>query len=65
MRVIEEGLRNDDWVIVNGIQRPGTCALDPEKTEMESLTALARGQAMAAKAKPAAAEVSVSDEKPE
>ncbi len=66
MRVIEEGLQNDDWVVVNGIQRarPGA-KVDPEKTEMASLTASARGQAMAAKAKPAAAEVPVSDEKPE
>lgn len=66
MRVIEEGLQNDDWVVVNGIQRarPGA-KVDPEKTEMASLTASARGQAMAAKAKPAVAEVPVSDEKPE
>ncbi len=66
MRVIEEGLRNDDWVVVNGIQRarPGA-KVDSEKTEMASLTASARGQAMAAKAKPAAAEVPVSDEKPQ
>ncbi len=66
MRVIEEGLQNDDWVVVNGIQRarPGA-KVDPEKTEMASLTASARGQAMAAKAKPTAAEVPVSDEKPE
>ncbi len=66
MRVIEEGLQNDDWVVVNGIQRarPGA-KVDPEKTEMVSLTASARGQAMAAKAKPTAAAVPVSDEKPE
>ena len=66
MRVIEEGLQNDDWVVVNGIQRarPGA-KVDPEKTEMASLTASARGQAMAAKATPTAAEVPVSDEKPE
>ncbi len=66
MRVIEEGLQNDDWVVVNGIQRarPGA-KVDPEKTEMASLTASARGQAMAAKAKPTAAEVPVLDEKPQ
>ncbi|UCB49033.1 MAG: efflux RND transporter periplasmic adaptor subunit [Deltaproteobacteria bacterium] len=42
LRVIEEGLQPGDWVIVNGIQRarPGA-KVDPERTEMRSLTASA------------------------
>jgi hypothetical protein len=35
MRVIEQGINKDDWVIVNGLQRarPGA-TVNPEKTEM-------------------------------
>jgi multidrug efflux system membrane fusion protein len=42
LRVIEEGLQPGDWVIVNGIQRarPGA-KVDPERTDMRSLTASA------------------------
>ena len=38
MRVIEDGLKNDEWVIVNGIQRarPGG-KVDPEMVDMASL----------------------------
>ncbi len=38
MRVIEDGLKNDEWVIVNGMQRarPGG-KVDPEKVDMASL----------------------------
>lgn len=38
MRVIEKGLKNDEWVIVNGMQRarPGG-KVDPEKVDMASL----------------------------
>ncbi len=47
MRVIEEGLRSDDLVVVNGIQRarPGG-KVDPEKTSMASLK-LSKRQAAA------------------
>jgi RND family efflux transporter MFP subunit len=42
LRVIEEGLQPGDWVIVNGMQRarPGA-EVDPERTDMRSLTASA------------------------
>ena len=42
LRVIEEGLQPDDSVVVNGLQRarPGA-KVDPEQTDMESLTASA------------------------
>ena len=42
LRVIEEGLQPGDWVIVNGLQRarPGA-KVDPERTDMRSLTASA------------------------
>jgi RND family efflux transporter MFP subunit len=42
LRVIEDGLRKDDWVIVNGIQRarPGG-KVDPQEIDMASLTASA------------------------
>jgi multidrug efflux system membrane fusion protein len=53
MRVIEEGLRNDDRVIVNGMQRarPGV-KVELEKTDMASLRVSARqAAAEAAKAK--------------
>jgi len=38
MRVIEDGLKHDEWVIVNGMQRarPGG-KVDPEKVDMASL----------------------------
>ena len=58
LRVIDEGLRPDDSIVVNGIQRarPGA-KVDPEQTEMESLTASALKAAAEAgqgKANPAA-----------
>jgi multidrug efflux pump subunit AcrA (membrane-fusion protein) len=39
MRVIEEGLEPDEWVVVNGLQRarPGG-KVEPEKTDMSKLT---------------------------
>jgi membrane fusion protein (multidrug efflux system) len=42
LQVIAKGVRPDDWVIVNGIQRarPGG-KVNPERTEMASLTAAA------------------------
>jgi RND family efflux transporter MFP subunit len=42
LRVIEEGLQPGDWIIVNGLQRarPGA-KVDPERTDMRSLTASA------------------------
>ena len=43
MRVMEEGVRPDDWIVVNGIQRarPGG-KVNPEQTDMASLTVSAR-----------------------
>ncbi len=39
LRVIQEGLRPGEWVIVNGIQRARTGAkVDPERTDMASFT---------------------------
>ena len=59
LRVIEEGLQPDDRVVVNGLQRARPGALvDPEQTDMKSLTASALKAAAEAgqdKAKPAAA----------
>jgi RND family efflux transporter MFP subunit len=42
MRVIEEGLRAGEWVVVKGLQRarPGA-KVDPERTDMRALTASA------------------------
>jgi len=61
LRVIEEGLQPDESVVVNGLQRarPGA-KVDPEQTDMKSLTASALKVAAEAgkdkdKAKPAAA----------
>ena len=58
LRVIDEGLRPDDAIVVNGLQRarPGA-KVDPEQTEMTSLMASALKAAAEAgqgKAKPAA-----------
>ena len=58
LRVIEEGLRPDDAIVVNGLQRarPGA-KVDPEQTDMKSLMASALKTAAEAeqdKAKPAA-----------
>jgi len=46
MRVIEEGLKDSDWVVVNGMQRarPGA-KVEPEKTDMASLKVSAMQQA--------------------
>jgi membrane fusion protein (multidrug efflux system) len=48
LRVIEDGLGRDQWVVVNGLQRarPGG-KVDPEMTEMASLTTSALAQAAA------------------
>ena len=42
MRVIEEGVQPGEWVVVNGLQRvrPGA-KVDPEQTDMNTLTASA------------------------
>jgi membrane fusion protein (multidrug efflux system) len=52
LRVIESGLRPEDRVVVNGIQRarPGG-KVDPEQTEMKTLTATAIAAASGAKEK--------------
>jgi RND family efflux transporter MFP subunit len=51
--VIKEGLRKDDRVVVEGVQRarPGRM-VTPESVDMSALTASARKQAAAAAAKP-------------
>lgn len=48
LRVIESGIENGDWIVVNGLQRarPGA-AVAPEKTDMASLRVSAREQASA------------------
>jgi len=68
LRVIEEGLRPDDRVVVSGLQRarPGA-KVDPEQTDMTSLTASALKTAAEAgqdKAKPAAAPSEGADAEP-
>ena len=68
LRVIGEGLRPDDRVVVNGLQRarPGA-KVDPEQTDMKSLTASALKAAAEAgqdKAKPAAAPSEGGDSQP-
>ena len=69
LRVIEEGLQPDDRVVVNGLQRarPGA-KVDPEQTDMKSLTASALKIAAEAgqdKAKPAAAPSQGGDAQPD
>jgi RND family efflux transporter MFP subunit len=69
LRVIEEGLQPDDRVVVNGLQRarPGA-KVDPEQTDMKSLTASALKTAAEAgqdKAKPAAASSEGDDAQPD
>ena len=69
LRVIEEGLQPDDSVVVNGIQRarPGA-KVDPEQTDMKSLTASALKAAAEAgqdKTKPAAAPSEGGDSQPD
>jgi membrane fusion protein, multidrug efflux system len=69
LRVIEEGLLPDDQVMVNGLQRarPGA-KVDPEQTDMKSLTASALRVASEAgqdKAKPAEAPLGSDDSKPD
>jgi RND family efflux transporter MFP subunit len=69
LRVIEEGLQPDDWVVVNGLQRarPGA-KIDPEQTDMKSLTASAlkaTAEAGQEKAKPAAAPPEGGDSQPD
>ena len=68
LRVIEEGLRPDDRVVVNGLQRarPGA-KVDPEQIDMNTLTASALKAAAEAgqdKAKPAAAPSDGGDAQP-
>jgi RND family efflux transporter MFP subunit len=50
LRVIEEGLKADEWVVVSGVQRsrPGA-KVDPEHSEMKTLTASAIKAAAEAK----------------
>jgi len=69
LRVIEEGLQPDEAVVVNGLQRarPGA-KVDPEQTDMKSLTASALKAAAEAgqdKAKPAAAPSQGGDAQPD
>ncbi len=69
LRVIEEGLLPDARVVVNGIQRarPGA-KVDPEQTDMKSLTASALKAAAEAgqdKAKPAATSSEGGDSQPD
>lgn len=63
LRVIEEGLQPGDWVIVNGLQRarPGA-KVDPERTDMRSLTASAL-KAVAAKSEGAESRPAKPEEK--
>ena len=68
LRVIEEGLQPDNRVVVNGIQRarPGA-KVDPEQTDMNTLTVSALKAAAEAgqdKAKPAAAPSEDGDSQP-
>ncbi len=63
LRVIEEGLQPGEWVVVNGLQRarPGA-KVDPERTDMASLTASAiRAAAEAKKVETAQAKKSGED----
>ena len=55
LRVIEEGLRPGEWVVVNGLQRarPGA-KVDPERIDMDSLTTSALKAAADAKQEKAA-----------
>ena len=71
LRVIEEGLQPDESVVVNGLQRarPGA-KVDPEQTDMKSLTASALKAAAEAgkdkdKAAPAAAPSKGGDAQPD
>jgi RND family efflux transporter MFP subunit len=69
LRVIEDGMQPDDRVVVNGLQRarPGA-KVDPEQTDMKSLTASALKAAAEAgqdKAKPAAAPSQGGDAQPD
>ena len=69
LRVIEEGLQPDEAVVVNGLQRarPGA-KVDPEQTDMRSLTAStlkAAAEAGQDKAKPAAAPSQGGDAQPD
>jgi RND family efflux transporter MFP subunit len=69
LRVIEEGLLPDDQVVVNGLQRarPGA-EVDPEQTDMKSLTASALRAASETgqdKAKPAEAPLGSDDSQPD
>ena len=69
LRVIEEGLQPGDRVVVNGLQRarPGA-KVDPEQTDMKSLTASAHKAAAEAgqdKAKPVAAPSEGDDAQPD
>jgi RND family efflux transporter MFP subunit len=62
LRVIESGLRPEDRVVVNGIQRarPGG-KVDPEQTEMKTLTATAIAAASGAKKKDESGTASAAD----
>jgi RND family efflux transporter MFP subunit len=67
LRVIDEGLQPDAWVVVNGLQRarPGG-KVDPEQTDMTTLTASAikaAAETSQVQAKPAVASSGDSDSK--
>jgi RND family efflux transporter MFP subunit len=54
LRVIEEGIAKDEWVVVNGLQRarPGV-TVEPEQTASKPAAADGNGKATAVPAKPA------------
>ncbi len=69
LRVIEEGVKPGEWVVVNGLQRarPGA-KVDPEQIDMNTLTASALKAAAEAgqgEAKPAAAPSKGGDSQPD
>jgi multidrug efflux system membrane fusion protein len=50
LRVIHDGLKSEDWVIVNGVQRVRTGAqVDPQRQETLEDQALSSSQAVVAK----------------
>jgi hypothetical protein len=66
LRVVEEGLRPGEWVVVNGLQRarPGA-KVDPERTEMASLKASVLKAAAEAEKEKAAQAQSTKEDKSE
>ena len=53
LRVVEEGVKSGEWVVVNGIQRarPGA-TVDPKKIDMASLSVSARRKAASGQKQP-------------